>query len=71
MAKFKMVILEEKCKGCGLCASVCPKSILAFDSQKVNIKGYRPIQMTDMEQCIGCSSCALMCPDGIINIYRV
>ncbi len=71
MAKFNVVFRDEKCKGCGLCASVCPKSILEIDSENVNLKGYHPIHMVDIEECIGCCSCALMCPDGIINIYRI
>ena len=32
---------KERCKGCGLCITVCPKQILALEDG-TNIKGYRP-----------------------------
>lgn len=69
MAKFQVVFKEDRCKGCELCVSVCPKKILSIEEMKVNVKGYRPAKMTDITQCIGCANCALVCPDGIISIY--
>ena len=55
MAKAKVVIRKDRCKGCELCISVCPKHILAIDDTEVNING----------------RCGIMGPDGAINIYRV
>ena len=37
MAKAKVVIRKDRCKGCELCISVCPKHILAIDDTEVNI----------------------------------
>lgn len=65
---FEVVFDREKCKGCELCISVCPKKILALDS-KVNEKGYHPAGITAQEDCVGCQSCAIMCPDCAISIY--
>ena len=66
----KVIILENVCKGCGLCVSVCPKKILVLAHETLNAKGYHPAQVTDMEQCIGCAMCATMCPDCAIQVER-
>ena len=70
MASSKVTINTERCKGCELCASVCPKQILAIGTHGVNAKGYHPIEVTDMDACIACASCAMMCPDGAISIMK-
>ena len=67
--KFKVVFDRERCKGCELCKSFCPKGIIAMDTQ-VNAKGYCPAVMTEQEKCIGCQSCALVCPDCAIEIFE-
>ena len=60
-------IREERCKGCGLCVSVCPQKILVY-RDGLNQKGYRPIEISHMDRCVGCASCGLMCPDGVIRV---
>ena len=45
MAKGKVTINEVICKGCGLCVSVCPKSVLALSTTKINPAGYNPAEM--------------------------
>lgn len=67
--KFKVVFDRERCKGCELCRSFCPKGIIAMDTQ-VNAKGYCPAMITEQEKCVGCTSCALVCPDNAIEIYE-
>jgi len=69
--RFKVIFNRDKCKGCELCVSFCPKKILAMDASEVNARGYHPATITDQSQCIGCSSCALMCPDCCISIYEL
>lgn len=67
------VILEfdrDRCKGCELCISVCPKHILALDTAVTNKKGYYPATLTDADSCIACASCARICPDSVITIYK-
>lgn len=66
--KFQVVIDRERCKGCELCRSFCPKQLIEMDTQ-VNAKGYCPARMTRQEECIGCTSCALVCPDCAIEIF--
>lgn len=69
MAKGRLEFRTDRCKGCELCVSVCPKKILELDKVNVNKKGYHPISVTNMDECIACANCALMCPDGVINVY--
>ena len=66
--KFQVVIDRERCKGCELCRSFCPKQLIEMDTQ-VNAKGYCPAKMTRNEECGGCTSCALVCPDCAIEIF--
>ena len=67
--KYRVVFDRERCKGCELCKSFCPKKIIDMDDQ-VNAKGYCPAKMTQQELCIGCQSCALVCPDCAIEIFE-
>ncbi|HHT86430.1 MAG TPA: 4Fe-4S binding protein [Clostridiales bacterium] len=66
----KVIINEERCKGCGLCVRACPKKIMQLSKTKLNSKGYHPSEVTDMSQCIACASCARTCPDAVIEIYK-
>lgn len=68
MAKLTFNI--EKCKGCGLCVSACPKHLLIVSKSKINQKGHYVAEITDMEACIGCAFCATMCPDCIIKVEK-
>jgi 2-oxoglutarate ferredoxin oxidoreductase subunit delta len=62
---------EHRCKGCGLCVPVCPKSIVAQDTTRINADGYNPAYVTEMSECIACGFCAMMCPDFVIEVERV
>ncbi len=64
---YKHIIDKERCKGCGLCITVCPKKVLEISDQ-VNIKGYFPAYQAQAENCICCSVCCMMCPDVAITI---
>ena len=64
MAKGKVTINEV------LCVSVCPKSVLALSTTKINPAGYNPAEMIN-EDCIACTSCAKMCPDCAIVVERL
>ena len=64
----KIVIDKERCKGCGLCVSVCPKKVIII-SRESNQSGYFPAQ-TDNVGCIACGHCAMVCPDAAIEVYR-
>lgn len=65
----KVTFNEQRCKGCGLCVSACPKKIIGF-ADKLNAKGFKPAQVVNMDECIGCASCAIICPDCVIEVER-
>jgi 2-oxoglutarate ferredoxin oxidoreductase subunit delta len=64
----KIVIDTERCKGCGLCATVCPKGSIVI-SQDSNRNGYFPAKATNAD-CTGCAQCAIVCPEAIIEVVR-
>ncbi|NLO45577.1 MAG: 4Fe-4S binding protein [Clostridiales bacterium] len=61
---------SDKCKGCGLCVTVCPKKIVVLAADKINSKGYSPAEVSDMSLCIGCAFCAKICPDCVITVEK-
>ena len=69
-AKVNVVIKPERCKGCELCITVCPKNVLALDDVEVNVQGYHAAKVVDEEACVGCIGCALMCPECAIEIFK-
>jgi 2-oxoglutarate ferredoxin oxidoreductase subunit delta len=64
----KIIINTERCKGCGLCVTVCPKNSIVISTQS-NKTGYFPAE-TKNTNCTACANCAIICPDGAIVIYR-
>lgn len=66
----KIIVNENYCKGCELCAGACPKHLIALSPDRINAKGYHPAELTDEAACTGCASCAAMCPDAAITVLR-
>lgn len=66
----KVTFQEELCKGCELCMMVCPKKIIVIATDRMNSKGYRPVNLHETEKCIGCAFCAWMCPDSVIEVEK-
>ena len=62
-----IIIDEEACKGCRICAEFCPTKILAM-STKLNKHGYHPPQVEREAECHGCRLCELICPEFAIFI---
>jgi 2-oxoglutarate ferredoxin oxidoreductase subunit delta len=58
---FDINIYRDWCKGCGICAALCPKQVLSRNAEG------EPV-VTDPEACIGCGWCELHCPDFAISV---
>ncbi len=69
-AKGKVTFRTDRCKGCGLCVTACPKKIVVIAKDIINEKGFHPATVYDMDSCIGCASCAIMCPDCVIKVEK-
>ncbi len=70
MAKGRIEIDIERCKGCELCRSACPPNVIEV-SKKLNSKGYWPVYLAENDKsCTGCALCAVICPEGCITVYR-
>jgi uncharacterized Fe-S center protein len=54
----KPSVLEERCKGCGRCAALCPRSAAILEGGTAWV---------DPERCVGCGAC-LACPEGAMDL---
>ncbi len=70
MANGRIVINEDRCKGCALCVEACPPGVIRI-ADRLNAMGYKPAELYDPAfQCSGCALCAMVCPDAGITVYR-
>lgn len=67
MAKVKLDL--SRCKGCFLCAGVCPQGVL-LPSEEFGANGFSHVRLNSAAQCIGCGMCYKMCPDYCIEIVE-
>lgn len=66
----RVTFREDRCKGCELCVSVCPKKIIHLAEDRINVKGFRPAEVVEQEKCIACAFCATICPDLVIEVEK-
>lgn len=69
-AKFRVNILTNRCKECGICIGVCPTKVLV-KGDKHNEHGFRYPLPVNIERCIGCRLCEYNCPDFAIFVEVV
>jgi 2-oxoglutarate ferredoxin oxidoreductase subunit delta len=65
----KIIINQDKCKGCFLCVNFCPKGLIK-KSVKLNKQGLNFAEFDLGGDCIGCMQCAVICPDCCIEVYK-
>ncbi len=72
MAKGRIEVDEQRCKGCALCTTACTPQVVQLDYSRLNAAGYHPAQLVDPEgRCTGCGLCAVICPEASIRVYRL
>ena len=60
-----IVIDEDKCTGCGMCAAICPGSAILFTEDKT------PELKPGIEGlCMSCGDCSAICPADAITITQ-
>lgn len=64
----RIIIDSERCKGCGLCLELCPKSCIGISASS-NKNGYFPAEFNGKD-CTACSACAVICPDAAIEVQK-
>lgn len=57
-ALVRFSVLPDKCRGCGLCARVCPTSAIIGKTKEVH--------RIDLNKCINCGACGEKCPFGAV-----
>ena len=65
----RIVVDDDKCRGCALCVEFCPKNVLRL-ADRFNRDGLRPVEMGWPERCIGCATCATVCPHVAIVLVE-
>jgi 2-oxoglutarate ferredoxin oxidoreductase subunit delta len=72
MPKGRIVVDTERCKGCALCTTACPSTLIHMDTAHLNGHGYHPAMLLDSAgQCTGCGLCAVVCPEACLSVFRV
>ena len=65
--KWNVLVMEDMCKACSFCLSICPVDVFAW-RQKTNKIGWAPVTVVHEENCIGCMHCYQICPDFCIDV---
>ncbi len=68
--QIEIIILEKRCKGCGICVEVCQTEVLVL-SDTENEEGYRFPVVRDLTDCLNCKMCEMFCPDFAIWVSNV
>jgi 2-oxoglutarate ferredoxin oxidoreductase subunit delta len=67
---FKVTVLTQFCKGCGLCVEFCEQGVLQMHT-KPNRRGILTAVVRREADCTGCLQCATICPDAALEVARI
>lgn len=65
----RIEIRKQRCKGCALCVTYCPRECIAI-GPSINDQGYYFALFEKPDECTGCSICGETCPDVAIEVWR-
>ena len=60
---MSLKIQTNRCKGCSVCVTFCPKKVLALNE-------VGKIKVVDEASCIKCKQCEIRCPDYAIFVEK-
>jgi len=60
MEKKKLAFTQAWCKGCGICAALCPRQALIMKNGKA--------APAEGDLCVSCGQCEQWCPDYAIYL---
>ncbi len=66
--QLAITIYRHYCKGCEICAEVCPKGVLRMEMAADRWEG-SIVQIVDIDACNACMLCELQCPDFAIEVF--
>ena len=70
VARGKVAVNDQECKGCGLCVESCPPKCLEL-AAGLSAYGVHPARYKQ-ESCTGCGICFYCCPEpGAITVFRL
>jgi ferredoxin len=58
---ISITVHENSCRGCALCADICPTRVLSLDKKS------KVIRVDSALDCIGCLSCTYICPSAALH----
>ena len=70
MAKGKIKIDSNRCKGCCICIEACRKNELVLGNEN-NDFGYPVVKFKNTGTCNACAVCAIVCPDAAIEVIKL
>jgi 2-oxoglutarate ferredoxin oxidoreductase subunit alpha len=62
MVKKHLEVIDERCKGCGICVTVCKPEALRMNGQKIAL---------DTAKCNACGLCTFSCPDLALVLKKM
>ncbi|MDK9700609.1 MAG: 4Fe-4S binding protein [bacterium] len=66
----RITIDAPLCKGCLICAEVCPKDVLVMVDAPDKWEGSLA-EVVNMDACTACMLCEIECPDFAIRVFSV
>ena len=67
---LKVVVDDERCKGCNLCVTACPNDALALSKTRYNSRGLAIVELVNNDACTSCGICSKICPDVALEVYK-